>query len=403
MNVLIINSKFPPDSGVGTFRVAKFAKYLSKIGCDVHVLTMENCGEKSYSLMQDIECVESITRTDVMTSIPPFVTKRELRWIKPMINNARGLIQEKNIDVVLHSVPDHLLPIGCHWIRKKSEVAYILDLRDPISKYHESFRKPPNTLKEKAYRKLTDLVEPRAIDCSTDIIVVSDRMNQLYRSTYPSAENQIHTIHNGYDEDDFKDIIPITHDKFTIVFPGKFRDDMRWFFEPFAKFASDKSDVKLIHFGDDSREEARQVKTVIKNLGIRDFVSFEGYVEREIVFRTCKGADLGLVASPPSYQLAIQSKTYDYIGSNLPILGVDDGASALRDILQDFPNAKMAERSDSSSVYGVLEYFYENRPEGLGNPEKAKEYSREYTTDQLYQIMKSKTDPESGSQAYKKK
>ncbi|HCL50340.1 MAG TPA: hypothetical protein DHW76_04975, partial [Clostridiaceae bacterium] len=74
-NILIIAYYYPPKGGAGVQRTAKFAKYLSKYGFDVHVLTVkeDKKGLIDESLKIDIKDDIKVYRTDI--DEPNFIDK----------------------------------------------------------------------------------------------------------------------------------------------------------------------------------------------------------------------------------------------------------------------------------------------------------------------------------------
>jgi glycosyltransferase involved in cell wall biosynthesis len=370
--------------------VAKFAKYLTRMGCNVWVLTRDNSGGKLYSLVDDVTAVKEVIRVKpnsnkLIDSLFKSVSS-EVQWIRPMARTAIEITHQYNIDAIVHSAPDRLPLSGCMIINKSTSVPYIVDLRDPLSMKHE---RDPTSLKSRAYFELTDLLEPRIFRCASAVVLNNDRMHELYAKKYPSQRDKMHVINNGYDPEDYERIEPTQSEGFQIVYPGKFRDDMRWFFEPFARFVDERPDVFFTHFGREDHNKAIDVKSVIQDLDIEDHVSFEGYVERSKVFSATMGADLGLAVGRPGDQLCIPTKMYDYMGCNIPVLAADDGESAMRDILSGFSNAHMVERSDGASIYYTLKQVYNDQPFGLGNPEKTEDFTRDNVSKRLYELVSS--------------
>ena len=66
-NILIIAYYYPPKGGSGVQRISKFAKYLSRFGYNVNVLTVkeENTGLVDKSLKEDIASEIKVYRTDI--------------------------------------------------------------------------------------------------------------------------------------------------------------------------------------------------------------------------------------------------------------------------------------------------------------------------------------------------
>lgn len=386
MKVLVINYKFPPDQGVATLRVAKFAKYLSQFGCTVHVLTRLNDGRNSESHKDAQTSVESIERLDLLSD--KILKAKDIRWAIPLVKRAITLIREKDIDIVLHSGPQ-FLPLGaCMPIQKFTDVPYIVDLRDPWRLLEIPSQ---SGIKNRLYDTLDDFLEPRVFSCASAVVLNNQRTKNRYAEKYPSMTDKMHSIPNGYDSDDFEGIIPCESTGFNIVYPGKFRDDMRWFFEPFARLVADNSDVTFTHFGSLDRQTTRDVQAVVNQLGLESNVFFKGYVERQEVYRTTMEADLGLAVGIPNDELCIPTKIYDYMGCDIPIMGVDDGTSAMRDVLREFPNAYLIDRSDRAVVYDVLATVYRERPTGLGNQTVANKFDRCSLSRELYELMQQLT------------
>lgn len=387
MDVLLINHKFPPDQGVATFRVAKFAKYLSDFGCNVYVLTRKNQGNQNNSHINVLESIEYIERVKMLSDMVLKAT--DIRWTFPLIKKTIELINDQDIDIVLHSGPQ-FLPFGaCIPVRRLAGVPYILDLRDPWRLFDSS---QSEGLKNRIYHELHDHLEPRVFQCASAIVLNNQRAKSLYAKKYPSLAGKMYFINNGFDPEDFEDIEPAESEGFEIVFPGKFRDDMRWFFEQFAKLVDTNSDIFFTHFGREDRDSVIKVKSVVEDLGLESHVSFEGYVDRNEVFSATMGADLGLAVGIPGDEARIHTKIYDYMGCNVPILAVDDGVSAMRDMLREFPNAMVVKRSDESEVFDALAFMYENQPTGLGDLDATKEYTRRSLTQKMYNLMEAQLD-----------
>ena len=395
MDVLIINHKFPPDQGVATFRVAKFAKYLSDLGCNIFVLTRNNNSRKSNAHSDVLKSLEYIERLDMVSD--KIISATDLRWLFPLIKRSLKLINARNIDIVFHSGPQFLPFTNCIPVKKYTGVPYIIDLRDPWLLDDQ-----PTTggLRNWTYSNMNKFFQPRVFESASAIVLNNNQMKSMYSKQYPSLSEKMLTINNGYDPEDYEDIEPTQIDKFRIVFPGKFRDYMRWFFEPFSKFVDGRPDVSFTHFGKKDRENTAQVRSVVEELGLEKYVSFEGYVPRKQVFAALLGADLGLAVGRPGDETHVPTKIYDYMGCDIPIMSVDDGVSAMRDILSRFPNAYMRERSNREAVYDTLIYAYENRPSCLGNPNEMEKYMRYNLTRELQKLMRSLVETETTVQRH---
>ncbi|MDZ7687772.1 MAG: glycosyltransferase [Halobacteriales archaeon] len=375
---------------MGAFRVAKFSKYLSEFGCNVHVLTREQDGDGDASLIGDVAGVRTLERVEPESGRVLF--SKDIRWLRPIVRKALEMIDEHGIDIVFQSAPPRSPLLACVLVRHRVDIPYIVDLRDPWSLRYSMGE---STLKGKAYRRLVvDTLERRVFRSASAVVLNNDRMRDMYAEKYPSLAEKMCAINNGYDPEDYEEIEPEETDGFRVVFPGKFRDDMRWFFEPFARFVGERDDVIFTHFGRRDQNKMIEARSIVEELGLEEYVTFEGYAEKSRVLSFLMGANLGLVVSKPGSKTYAGAKTYDYIGCDLPTLGVDEGVSAMRDILGDFPNAYVVERSDADAVHDALVSVYEDRPSTLGNPEAAEMYTRRSLTRELYDLMLSQVEKE---------
>lgn len=390
MNILLINHKFPPDQGVATFRVAKFAKYLTEFGCDVHVLTMNNGHSEVTKLPEEDSIVKSITRVNPLSDWVPIVKTSVNRWIPPMIRRAIKLINYKNIDVVLHSAPPRIPLTGCLPIKHLTDTPYIIDLRDPF--YTENVGTTGDwsekSKSNSTYYKILKFLEPRVLNCASRIILNNEQMREIYSTKYPVSADKMEVVHNGFDPDDFSGVEPRHNENFQIVFPGKFRDDMRWFLRPFSKFVKKRKDVIFTHYGRIDYGKAPEVKSVVDELKLMNHVEFEGYVDKKEVLGTAMSADIGLAVSRPGDRTHVPTKVYDYIGCNIPILGVDDGSSGMRNLLKSFQNGHILNRYEEEAIYSTLVSLYNNAPLKLDDKQLASKYTRRNLTKQLHGILK---------------
>jgi len=381
-NILLINHAYPPDEGVETLRVSKFAKYLNEIGYDIHVLSRLN--NNKYKYPKDNLYLESITRTNIQSWPKILVKSKEFRWIKPLMTKALDLIESKNIDVVLHSAP-HFIPLAAAIpINKTVDVSYIIDLRDP---WTVGPSLSGDGLKGGLYKRLSKSIEPIVFSKSDAIILNNNRMENIYSEKYPMFCDKFHTITNGFDPDDFDNITPTENKGFEIIYPGKFYSDMNLFFEVLQSFGKRHDNVLFSHFGCEDTKNVNKIKINSDKLEITNLIRFNGYVPREEVLSSIMTANIGLIETRIQDPTHIPMKTYDYIGSNTPILAVDDGNGALRDLLNPFPNGYVVSRDNKEQIYQVLERVYHSEHEKL-NTDQMRNYSIKNLTDDLDRVIK---------------
>jgi glycosyltransferase involved in cell wall biosynthesis len=365
VKVLMVAQYFPPAGGVGTFRVTKFVKYLRQFGWEPIVLTVN---EDYYlrgwfvdhSLVNDIPVGTRIHRTRLWDL--SFINDPGIRWIPFLLLEAARIIRKER-PTVLYITADPFFPlIIAPIVRKILGINYVVDLRDPWKLAFRSDRvNGKGGVKARIGLLLSHLLEPLVIRNAHKVICVSNGMCNEYRDEYREIpRDRFAVITNGYDEDDFTSIVPVTHNQFTIVYTGKFlalnvfRDPSN-FFKSLRILKERHLGINFIHVGkieDDILQKATEA-------GVRDMVKCIGQVSYSESIAYAKGADLLLLigGGQKSEQTA---KIFDYLGCKRPILALARRDGGIAEVVQDVPSARIVENDDPELIAATILEFYEN-------------------------------------------
>ena len=381
-NILIINHTFPPEQGVATYRVSKFAKYLSELGWNVFVLTRDN--NVSTNIGENIPGVK-VKRDKIESENNRLLNSPELLWSRPLISSAVDMINEHDIDVIFHSAPEFIPLCSLPVIKRKTSVPYVVDLRDPWS-VGPSFSS--DDLRGKLYDILTFIAEPIVIGESSLMVANTPNMNRIYSEKYDQQSEKFHTLTNGFDEEIFDKEKRCNSEHFRIIYPGKFRTDMSELFQAYEKFIAGKNDVRFDHFGKKSGDIFKQVVEVTRELNIEDTIFFNGYVSRDRVISEMMNADVGIAVTRPNDPTHVPSKIYDYLACHLPIVCIDDSNGATHDILSDIEYAYVVERNNTDRIYQLLKGIYKEDP-NCAELRDVSRYTRKCITRDLSELLRS--------------
>ena len=255
--LLIVTYYWPPAGGPGVQRWVKLSKYLSKLGYQCYVVTVDE-NHASYpstdlSLQKDIDASIKVTKTksfEVLkifsslfkkekvpyAGIPDknkmsfvgklalyirsnfFIPDARVGWNSYAIKACEEIIRKENIDVVITTSPPHSTQlIGLSLKKKFKSIKWIADLRDPWTDiyYYEK-------LSHTKRAKQKDLsLEKQVLEQADAITVTSPITEKLYASKIDKAlSHKIKTITNGFDEDDFTSSTTSNSKTFTITFAG---------------------------------------------------------------------------------------------------------------------------------------------------------------------------------------
>jgi len=168
--VLIITYYWPPTGGGGVQRWLKFAKYLPEFGWKPVIYTPENPDFeiKDDSLLKDVDSVTVVLKQPIWE---PFGLYRKLLgktatqkqgviepsgssllsrfslwvranlmipdprkfWIKPSINYLVKYLKKNPVDIIITTGPPHSMHMIGLGIKKKLDIPWIADFRDPWS------------------------------------------------------------------------------------------------------------------------------------------------------------------------------------------------------------------------------------------------------------------------------
>jgi len=366
--VLIVASHYPPSSSVGgVIRVAKLVKNLPSNGWVPHVITTassvsEEFNDELYHQVVNIGRIHRIPAFDMRIPyhvMSNFINKMSL-LLKPRIDKSSSInIESKSVRIPIASlyiVPDHLiiwaflatlrsilliafskidviyatsplqsgLIVG-YLLKKICCKPLVIEMRDPWTTNPVAFKRAFPALDF-----FENKIEKRILEAADRIVVINENFIEPIIQKYPDlSKEKFEVIPNGFDEDDFKEIIPVRGLKRTIVHAGMFYSGRSGlpFLHAFAAAAvrhpwiRDNWEVKLVGSG-------MEYGAAIEGLGISNLVDIVGTVPHSVALQHILGADL-LLLIPGEGLSTMTGKLFEYLAAKRPILVLsNDGAAA---------------------------------------------------------------------------
>ncbi|MDD4309169.1 MAG: glycosyltransferase [Candidatus Cloacimonetes bacterium] len=407
--LLYISYFFPPVGGSGVQRSLKFTKNLPLSGWQPIVLMADHRylkQPKDYSL-----CDDEARNTIVYNSFSPdlrwifkvlwglhlhsivnFITRKlilpdpELLWLPFAKKTIKQIFKQHTIDLVLITAPPYSPLFLGQYIKKHYHVPYVVDFRDmwtmgvgrldaPLSKRISA--------NEKSWEK-------KVITQAKAVVVVNQFMANKLSHSYPElAASTFTAITNGYDEDDFTDIMASLKDSYEqelptlsntakqgltrdessvpslckpmhLVFTGSFYDrfqpDILW--EALHQLVTEnkiKQDSLMIDIYGKNNPHFVLGKFV-NNPIINTMVQIHGYLpHHESIAKIC-AADALLLFSPPGpgADMDSHSKLFEYLRSGVPILALVAIPSAGADILKKCHCSFIANSASIAAIKFVI-------------------------------------------------
>jgi len=417
MNILLVTYNWPPRNAIGTHRPLSWAKYWSKEGCKVTVLTAK---KKKYDRPLDmpmtqlplVDVIEvnyqggvadniflSQGNRNLLRKIASFRRFITLKNKEPRDKWFSAITEETfeslsiNHDVIVSTFG----PAVCHRIankikKKNPKIIWIADYRD-------LWVLPFNMWRLFARRNVNNL-EKRSVGTNADCITtVSKEMSEVLSEKLKITS---YMIPNGYDvyhtdlENDSVTQSILRKETFNIVYTGTIYKGSR---DPSPLFkaldiikANNLPVYKSIRvhvFG----ERTSNFINLAKSYSVSENVINHGHVAREIALACQCRANLLLLLERPgkSGRGILTGKVFEYIASGVPVMSLgSDSESSIAKLLNEVVVGKCYQ-SDKEKIAETLVSMVstDKKPDWFNpNEEKIKKYSREVLALQYLKIIK---------------
>ncbi|HEY9047179.1 MAG TPA: glycosyl transferase [Ohtaekwangia sp.] len=253
--VLIITYYWPPSGGSGVQRWLKFAKYLPSFGWKPYIFTPANpsFAIRDESLLRDVpkeaqvihfpiwEPYEAFFKLSGLLgnkkSAKPtelvsgkkkslfqkvstwvrgnlFIPDPRVFWVKPSVRFLLKYVQEQGIKTIITTGPPHSVHlIGLKLKRKNPSLKWLADFRDPWSDWGLLDSLMVGGIARSMHRRLEAQVVKMA-----DVVIT---ITPFYVRKFEKLSGRpVRLLTNGFDEDDFKNLVITRHTKFIIRHAG---------------------------------------------------------------------------------------------------------------------------------------------------------------------------------------
>jgi glycosyltransferase involved in cell wall biosynthesis len=392
--VLIVTYYWPPGSGAGVQRWLKFSKYLTKLGWEAVLLTVDPdfavYSAIDHSLNNEVPANLTVYKTRARdyfrlykkdkTKIPSagfaideekgfvshitriirgnfFIPDPRRGWNRYAFKKASEIIETRKIDRVITTSPPHSTQlIGLNLKKKYPGIRWIADLRDPWTDiyYYEKFY--PTFLS----RRIDSAYERRVLISADKIITVGKSLKELFSSKIPGIEEKIEVISNGYDEEDFSSLIASKPDAFTITYVGTLSGSypINGLLKALKSLSEEGINFRLRFTGVVSPEHKELISSATGGSGI-EFIPYSGHLT---AIRNMLDASVLLLIIPDHFssRSIITGKLFEYLASGKPVicLGPVDGDAA--NILEETGHGKTFDYNDSKGITEYLTFLYSN-------------------------------------------
>jgi glycosyltransferase involved in cell wall biosynthesis len=248
-----------------------------------------------------------------------FIPDARVGWNKHALKKAEELLQGNKYKALLTTSPPHSTQLIGLKLRKKYNVKWVADLRDPwtnIHYYDQLYHTP-------LAKQLDEKYERQVLEQADAVIVTSEDTKRLFLNKPIKIDpDKIHVIPNGYDEDDFKYTSAPPEDTFLITYTGTITEtyNIDVFLKVIAHLTSVHSEITYkLRFVGKVSEGVRQRIEKAGLLGVTEFIPHVPH-NQAIQYLMQSTVLLLAIADVPSVYANVPGKLFEYLASNKPIV-----------------------------------------------------------------------------------
>lgn len=429
-SVLLITAEYPPGPPVGYERITKFEKYLPDFGFHTCVLTTQSHGRSPSDISKHVyrafepgQLYRPLARHLLKSTQPSTLGSHAeqrtaqrrgvfegtildsarhwildqlaipdlyITWLPGALLLGLKVMRIEQVDIILSSSPPetvHLVAVCLAAVTNKPWVADFRDgwLFEPLK---------PILRRDNLRRRVEARLEHLVVSAADAVVSVSQPMTDYFHDTYPASCGKFHTITNGYDPDDWRDITPPSYasSKLRIVHTGAFlrsRSESTRDLKPFLRALKalepglrEKIEVLLVG------ELTEQEKGYLDAIGLGDTVRVVGWVSKRESLAYQLSADLLLLIVGSDKSVAT-SKLYEYLYAGRPILALSAMDTAAAAIIRQTQSGYVVDPADVKAIVDHLTHLFGcwRKGELDVQPVDHERYSRQHLTQQLAEVL----------------
>lgn len=324
--ILILAHSYPPVSHSGAERPRRFAKYLSRFGHPVEVLTSTQFARIPsepgiHRIPQAETGVKALLHKAMkIVTIPMQRYDYGITWVVHSIPYAKRLLEKIGPCCVISTYPPLSVHITALALKRKYRIKWIADFRDPL---RNPFR-PALWAAQRADRYYEETI----LRLADLVLVNTDASTADLQERYPQYRDKIHLLWNGYDPEEDVHPLPVTPRATRLLahigtmYPGRHPNLLLESLERLTKRGIVKPGALQIFISDINTATMPNLELYERMVKEGAIVFGKERVPRSEALRITQEADLllllDLTPGPESHQ--VPAKVFDYVRAGRPIL-----------------------------------------------------------------------------------
>jgi glycosyltransferase involved in cell wall biosynthesis len=396
--VLIITYYWPPSGGSGVQRWLKFVKYLPQFGWKPYIFTPENPSFdiQDASLMKDVPAEAEVIRYPIWEPYDAFfkisnlfgsskkfakptdlvsgnkkslfqkvstwvrgnflIPDPRVFWVKPSVKFLTKYLEENKINIIITTGPPHSMHlIGLRLKKKNPSLKWIADFRDPWSEWGLLDSLMVGTAARLRHKKL----EANVLKEADEIVTITPFYARQFKSL---SGKDVKLYTNGFDEDDFRDLVYQPTEKFVIRHVGIVNEkcDPRPLMQAILTLMNEDKKFRTLVQVEFIGEVHGQFKSYVNSDAALDAITkFTGNIPHKELIKLY-GSSSMLILVLHGYKDGegfMPGKMFEYLATGLPVLGVGPAGDAAN-LLNETHVGKMFSAFDQKDIVAFLKFYF---------------------------------------------
>lgn len=413
--IIYIACYFPPMGGVASIRAAKQARYLSEMGFQIDVLTVKPLWmkyPKDVSLLEGLPAGIRVWRTFLpdpnwlfkalyglrLNSLVVwlrrnvFIPDPELVWLPFARHRLNRMFRQRTYDLALiTSGPPSSLLLG-PYLKRLYGIPFVCEFRDEWVNNPERTNLPQTAQAGSREREM----EARVIASASGLAYLTEAMRNNFSVRYPVlASRPVAIVPNGFDEEDFKGLVPVPQtEAFHLVYTGSFYDrrqpDSLWqaILGLYDRNVIAPGQMVVDIFGKNT--PGFVLGRYADNTAIRATVRFHPFLShRESLQAMLNSAALLLyIPSGENTKSVLTGKIFDYLRSGRPIMAIVPPEGLAAELVSNASAGLIADHGDITGIQNnLLSLFRAWQNDPSHSPEPDWDYIKTYARQNLAQRL----------------
>ncbi len=374
-HVALVVYYWPPSGGSGVQRWLFFANYFAKNGVKITVLTPKNprVAEIDNALTRKLD--ESIDivyvdgweplqnnksaigenvgqgnslKTKFMRFVRAnfFIPDARVFWAKSAAKSFFSMHEKVPFDVLITSGPPHSLHLVGLKAKRKHNLHWIADFRDPWVGFFQNESLPM----AKGAKCKHDQLQQRVLKNADRVVVTAPSLAK----TFSNYTKDVEVLTNGYES-----ILPkSSNQKSALLYAGslKIQQNPALLWEAIQELTQEHNNFASQFLFEIYGNVADGVKKEIYRLGIEKWVKFSGYQSKAELDKRLPNAKalLLLGIDMPNTHNVIHGKLFEYMAANRPVLGIGPKPSDMEALFAAHHLGVYTEFKDKEQIKSTL-------------------------------------------------